>query len=56
MDLHLIAARKEEHLYSVDHRGEYFYIHTNDQGKNFRIAQTKLDQFNTCDYKSKVIR
>ncbi len=34
----LIAARTPEHEYDVDHRGELFYIVTNDRGRNFRLV------------------
>jgi oligopeptidase B len=34
----LIAARVPEHEYDVDHRGELFYIVTNDRGRNFRLV------------------
>jgi len=34
----LIAARGKDHEYEVEHRGELFYISTNDRGKNFRVV------------------
>jgi oligopeptidase B len=34
----LIAARTPEHEYHVDHRGNSFYIATNDRGRNFRLV------------------
>ena len=34
----LIAARTPEHEYDVDHRGDLFYIVTNDRGRNFRLV------------------
>jgi oligopeptidase B len=34
----LIAARTADHEYDVDHRGELFYIVTNDRGRNFRLV------------------
>jgi oligopeptidase B len=37
-DFRLIAAREDEHEYSVDHRGELFYIRTNRSGRNFELA------------------
>jgi oligopeptidase B len=40
----LIEKRRDDHLYSVDHKGDYFYISTNDMGKNFRLVRTKIDQ------------
>ena len=34
----VIAARTPEREYQVDHRGELFYIVTNDKGRNFRLV------------------
>jgi oligopeptidase B len=34
----VIAARVPEHEYDVDHRGDLFYIVTNDRGRNFRLV------------------
>ena len=34
----VIAPRRSEHEYDVDHRGEAFYIRSNDRGRNFRIV------------------
>jgi len=34
----LIAERIPEHEYDVDHRGDLFYIVTNDRGRNFRLV------------------
>ena len=34
----LIAAREEEHEYSVDHRNGLWFIRTNDRGRNFRLV------------------
>jgi oligopeptidase B len=39
---HLIAPRREKHEYGVEHRGDYFYIRTNDQHKNFRLARAPI--------------
>ncbi|MFP5207079.1 MAG: S9 family peptidase [Acidobacteriota bacterium] len=36
----LIAAREDEHEYSVGHRNGYWYIRTNDRGRNFRLVCT----------------
>ena len=36
----LILKREENHLYSVNHHNDYFYIQTNDAGKNFRVVKT----------------
>ncbi len=34
----LIAAREDEHEYSIDHRNGFFFIRTNDKGRNFRLV------------------
>jgi oligopeptidase B len=34
----LIAAREDDHEYSVDHRNGLWYIRTNDWGRNFRLV------------------
>ena len=34
----LIAAREDEHEYSVGHRNGYWFIRTNDRGRNFRLV------------------
>jgi oligopeptidase B len=34
----LIAPRRQDHEYDVDHRGDLFYIVTNDRGRNFRLV------------------
>lgn len=39
----LIAHRHEMHLYHVAHYDEYFYIRTNDKGKNFRLIKTPTE-------------
>ncbi|MDX2033392.1 MAG: S9 family peptidase [Blastocatellia bacterium] len=40
--LNLFLPRRENHEYYVDHIGDNFYIRTNDQGKNFRLASTPV--------------
>jgi oligopeptidase B len=37
-DWTLIAARKADHEYDVDHRGDLFYIRTNRDGRNFALV------------------
>lgn len=34
----LLLPRRENHEYYLDHRGDRFYIRTNDTGKNFRLV------------------
>ncbi len=40
----LIAARKDDQEYSVDHRDGLFYIRVNDTGKNFRVVTTPVTE------------
>jgi oligopeptidase B len=42
-DWRLVAPRRHEHEYDVDHHGESFYIRTNDRGRNFRLVKASLD-------------
>jgi len=37
-DWTLVAAREDEHEYSIDHRNGLWFIRTNDQGRNFRLV------------------
>jgi oligopeptidase B len=39
----LMLARRQDHEYYSDHHGDYFYIVTNDRGRNFRLVRTPLD-------------
>jgi len=41
-ELKLIQAREPEHLYSVEHRGDDFYIRTNWKAKNHRLMKTSV--------------
>ena len=34
----LVAAREDEHEYSIDHRNGLWFIRTNDSGRNFRLV------------------
>jgi oligopeptidase B len=38
----LIAPRQPDHEYAVDHSGAFFYLLTNDRGRNFRLVQTPI--------------
>ncbi len=40
----MIAERVDEQEYYVDHRDGYFYIRTNDAGKNFRVVTAPVDE------------
>jgi oligopeptidase B len=35
--LRVIEPRRQGHEYSIDHRGDWFFIHTNDQAEDFRV-------------------
>jgi oligopeptidase B len=37
--LNLLIKRKNDHLCSIDHIGDAFFIQTNDKGKNFRLVR-----------------
>jgi oligopeptidase B len=43
-EFRLIAPRLDEQEYYVDHRAGYFYIRTNDTGKNFRVVTTPVEK------------
>jgi oligopeptidase B len=43
-DFRLIQPRQRDMEYGVDHFGDYFYITTNWQAKNFRLMRTSLTQ------------
>lgn len=36
--LRVLLPREQNHEYYVDHHGQYFYIRTNDKGRNFRLV------------------
>ena len=40
-ELHMLIPRREDHLCTVDHIHDHFYIQTNDKGKNFRLVRVK---------------
>ncbi|HET9328694.1 MAG TPA: S9 family peptidase [Candidatus Eisenbacteria bacterium] len=39
----VISERRQDHEYGVDHRGDSFYILTNDHGRNFRLVVAPVD-------------
>ncbi|HEX3893668.1 MAG TPA: prolyl oligopeptidase family serine peptidase [Terracidiphilus sp.] len=39
----LITAREDEHEYAVDHRNGFFFIRTNDKGRNFRLVTAPVN-------------
>ena len=53
-DFRLIQPRQRDMEYGVDHFGDYFYITTNWQAKNFRLMRTSLTQ-TTMDHWEEVI-
>ncbi|MDR4484039.1 MAG: S9 family peptidase [Nitrospirales bacterium] len=40
-DFQIFQARKRGHEYDVDHLGDYFFIRTNNEAKNFRLMRTE---------------
>jgi oligopeptidase B len=38
----MVAPRSPDHEYSVDHSGDYFYIISNDQGRNYRLVRVPI--------------
>jgi oligopeptidase B len=39
----LMAAREPNHEYYPEHNGEFFYVRTNDTGRNFRLVRAPVD-------------
>jgi len=39
---HVLAPRQQDIEYDVEHRGEEFWIRTNDRGRNFRVVRTSV--------------
>ncbi len=42
-DFRVIAPRKDNHEYYVDHRNDLWFIRTNDVGRNFRLVTAPVD-------------
>lgn len=40
----VIQEREKDHLYSVNHFGDHFYIISNDGAKNFKLMKTPIDK------------
>ena len=38
----MMAGRRQDHEYEVDHQGDRFLIRTNDRGRNFRLVEAPL--------------
>ncbi|NRB10213.1 MAG: S9 family peptidase [Rickettsiaceae bacterium] len=43
--VHAIKPRKDKIIYSIDHNGEYFYMITNEQAKNFHILRANVNEY-----------
>ena len=54
MDPVLMVARKTDHKYYPDHRGDLFYIMTNDAGINYRVVTTPVGEFAQANWKELV--
>jgi oligopeptidase B len=48
--LQMLIERRDDHLCSVDHFHHYFYIHTNDKGKNFRLVRVDDQDYKRSNY------
>jgi oligopeptidase B len=46
----LIRAREDKIFYNIDHNGDYFYIRTNYKAKDFRIAMTRVNNFQDPEF------
>jgi oligopeptidase B len=53
-ELRMIAPREPEHEYSVDHRGDLFYIQTNDKGRNNRLVTAPVSDPGRANWKELV--
>ena len=43
-EFRVIAPRRKDHEYQVDHAGDRFYIRTNDHGRNFRLVTAPVTE------------
>jgi oligopeptidase B len=41
-DFRIVAPRIPEQEYDVDHHGDFFYVRTNDKGRNFRLVKAPV--------------
>ncbi|MGD8823488.1 MAG: S9 family peptidase [Myxococcales bacterium] len=39
----VVAPRRQDHQYDVEHRGNELWIRTNDRGRNFRVVRAPID-------------
>jgi oligopeptidase B len=50
----LMVPRKTDHKYYADHRGDRFYIMTNDAGINYRVVTAPVDNYTQANWKELV--
>jgi len=50
----VMVPRKTDHKYYPDHRGDLFYIHTNDAGINYRVVTAPVTDFAQKNWKELV--
>jgi oligopeptidase B len=50
----VMVPRKADHKYYPDHRGDRFYIMTNDAGINYRVVTAPVDHFEQANWKELV--
>jgi len=50
----LVEPRRDNHEYDVDHRGDRFWIRTNDKGRNFRIVSAPVSQPGSASWKEEI--
>ena len=46
----IILKRHIDHIYYVTHHNDYFYIVTNDRGKNYRLVKVCIDNLNANEW------
>jgi oligopeptidase B len=44
-EFRLFYAREDDHEYSIDHRNGFWFIRTNDRGRNFRLVTAPVDNY-----------
>ena len=49
---HIVAPRKDNHEYDVDHRGDQFFIRTNQGGRNFALAVAPVSDPSPAQWKT----
>jgi oligopeptidase B len=53
-DFHTVARRRSGHEYYLDHRGDEFFIRTNDRGRNFRLVRAPVSDPSPKNWKQVV--